>query len=227
MIEAVVFDFDGLIFDSETPEYQSWAAIFTSFGVELTVEKWTIWLGIGMHDSQFSPYDYLEECLGAPVDRDRIRVERQEKYESLTKDADVRPGVRQYLATAKQLGLKIAVASSGRRNWVVPHLEKYQLSHFFDTVCVRDDVTHGKPNPEVYLKALNNLDVKANHAIAFEDSPVGASAATAAGMRCVIVPNPLTEQLHFKQYDLRLTSMLQMDLATVIQQLTDSQMEAK
>jgi len=92
------------------------------------------------------------------------------------------------------------------------NLDKFGLREHFDVVCTRDDVSTVKPDPALYLLALEKLDVGAGEAIAFEDSPNGILAAKRAGIFCIAVPNPLTERLSLDQADRRLKSLEEFDL---------------
>ncbi|GIP31373.1 HAD family hydrolase [Paenibacillus sp. J2TS4] len=217
MIEAVVFDFDGLIRDTETYEYYSFEELLKEYGVELPLLMYGQRIGGDMHS--FCPYTYLEECIGQSLDRESLRKRRWEIYTDLILHEMARPGVENYLASAQAMGLKIGLASSAPYNWVMPNLEELGLTHF---QCIRthEDAAKVKPDPELYLQVLKAFGVRPQHAVAFEDSPNGALAAVRAGMRCVIVPNTLTKQLPFESCDLRLDSMLDMELEEVIARLT-------
>ncbi|BCJ87176.1 HAD family hydrolase [Effusibacillus dendaii] len=218
MIEAVVFDFDGLIFDSETHEYQVLQQIYASYGAELPLDVWG--KCIGTHANFFDAYAYLESCIGKPVDRESMAKLRREMFDQRVAQETARPGVEEYLATAKEMGLKIGLASSSRREWVMRFLSQLNLLHYF--VCIRtaEDVKRVKPEPDLYLAALACLGVAPDRAVAFEDSPNGALAARRAGMYCVIVPNSVTANLPFGEYDLRLDSMADMSLREVCGRLS-------
>jgi HAD superfamily hydrolase (TIGR01509 family) len=213
-IKAVIFDFDGLILDTESHEYHAHAEIFRQQGVELPIEVWG--QCIGTNASGFDVYTYLEQLVGQPVDREKLGKERQAIFSKRMSNEEVRPGVRDYLLSAKALGLRIGLASSSPRIWVAGHLEAHQLIHYFETIRTADDVEHVKPNPALYLKALADLEVLPSEAIAFEDSPNGALAAKRAGMYCVAVPNFATRSLLFGETDLRIDSMQEMTLSEVI-----------
>lgn len=219
MIRAVIFDFDGLILDTETPEFQSFQEVFSEHGAELTLEVWGACIGTG--PGAFNPYDHLEQCIGRPIDRDQVRISRRDKYETKMKEADVREGVRDYLAKAKELGLRIGLASSSSHEWVTGYLETYGLLDYFDCIRTREDVEHVKPDPALYLRALEGLGVEASEAIAFEDSPNGALGAIRAGLHCVIVPNTVTAQLAFGEHHLRLSSMTERPLNEVFAMLEE------
>jgi HAD superfamily hydrolase (TIGR01509 family) len=218
MIKAIVFDFDGLIFDTETPEFRAFEEIYKERGFELDLKIWSQWVGTDI--SKFNPYDYLDECVGKPLNREEIRSLRRMKYEKLIAEEKIRPGVEEYLESAKESGLKVGLASSAPKDWVMEHLKTLNLVHYFDCIRVREDAKKVKPDPDLYLQVINYFDIKPKEAIAFEDSPNGALAAKQAGMYCVIVPNDVTKDLNFCDIDLRLESMEQIELAALIEQLT-------
>ncbi|MDF2964166.1 MAG: phosphoglycolate phosphatase [Paenibacillus sp.] len=220
MIKAVIFDFDGLILDTETPEYESFQAMYRDHGIELTIELWG--QCVGTDGSLFEPYTHLEQCLGAPFDREAARFLRRQRYTDRMRDILPRPGVKDYLMEAQSLGLQIGLASSSTREWVTGYLKQYGLLDFFKCIRTRDDVEKVKPDPALYLQAMACLGVQANEAAAFEDSPNGCLAAKRAGMNCVIVPNDLTALLTFGDHDLRLTSMSEMPLTEVISRLSQT-----
>ncbi|MBE2220038.1 MAG: HAD-IA family hydrolase [Anaerolineae bacterium] len=214
MIKALIFDFDGTIFDSEFTEYISWKETYDSFGVTLPQDKWLNSIGgVGL----FDPYDYLEKLVGRSLEKETILTRRRQRDVALAAQQPVMPGVMDYLLTAKQLGLKTAVASSSEHSWVDASLERLGIIHHFDWISCRDDVGgKAKPNPDVYLAALAALGVAADEALALEDSPNGMIAAQKAGIFCVVVPNQLTSQLPFPQPDYRLTSLADMPLKQLL-----------
>jgi HAD superfamily hydrolase (TIGR01509 family) len=212
-IEAVVFDFDGLIVDTESAWYDALAELFREHGVYLPLEVWAQCVGTN-HDA-FDPYDYLEQLLGQPIDRAALKQLAASKHAAIMEQRPLRPGVESYLQAATEQGLKIGLASSSDRNWVERFLRHYDLIHYFECIRTADDVALVKPHPELYLQATAGLGVSPAKAVAFEDSPNGAKAAKAAGLRCVIVPNPITATLTFGEHDLRLNSMADKELAEV------------
>lgn len=216
-VRAVIFDFDGLILDTETPEYRSYAELFQAYGAELGIDVWGKW--VGTDAGTFNPYDYLDECVGRKLDRESVRSSRREKYDAFMAAEKVRPGVEAYLQEAKRLGLGVGLASSSSRAWVEGYLTSHGLIHYFDTIRTRDDVARAKPDPELYMRAMEDLGIGPAEAVAFEDSPNGTLAAKRAGMRCVIVPNELTVRLTFGDHDLRIDSMLDMPLEAVLRRL--------
>ncbi|CAH1194110.1 Phosphorylated carbohydrates phosphatase [Paenibacillus auburnensis] len=214
MIEAVVFDFDGLIRDTETYEFYSFQEILREYDVELPLELYC--KRIGGHAQAFDPYNYLQECTGLSLIREELRILRRQKYDVMIKNEKTLPGVLNYFETARRLGLKIGLASSAPYDWVMPNLEELELVHYFDCIRTNGDVSNVKPDPELYLNVLEYFGVSPRNAIAFEDSPNGAQAARSADMHVVIVPNELTKDLHFADYSLRMNSMLDMGLQQLI-----------
>lgn len=216
MIKAVIFDFDGLIIDTETPWFKAFSEIYQEHGAVLPLETWA--QCVGASEKHFNPYDYLEQCINRPVDRNAIRELSQQKYALFIKGKSVNPGVLECLQTAKSLGLKIGLASSSAREWVEGYLRNLNLLDYFDYLCTKEQVKNVKPDPELYLNVLNHFGVNGDQAIAFEDSPNGASAAKQAGIYCVIVPNGITAKLNFDCYDLKVPSLKDFNLAILFAQ---------
>ncbi len=131
----------------------------------------------------------------------------------------LRDGVAEYIEAAQRLGLKVGLASSSDRAWVESFLCRFSLLDSFEVIKTKDDVANVKPDPELYLKAVQALGIEAHEALAFEDSANGAAAAKAAGLWCVIVPNPVTEGLAFGSVDGRLRSMTDRPLKDIIEEL--------
>jgi len=216
-IRAVLFDFDGLILDTESTEFQSWQEVFTAHGCELRFDVWAD--SIGRPYGYFDPYTHLEQLSGSPIDRQGVRVQRHARLMELNLRQPLQPGVLAYLRDAHRAGLKIGLASSSDRAWVHGHLERLGLRAYFTTTkCVEDTGTH-KPDPGPYLAVLEALEILPEEAIAFEDSPNGIAAAKAAGIFCVAVPNPITRQLRLEQADYRLESLAALPLSTLLVQL--------
>lgn len=217
MIQAVVFDCDGLLIDTETPWYRVMAEVFEERGQELPLELYGRILGTT--DAAFDLLGYLEESTGIPVDRKATTQRMRDRHTELMTREQLRPGVVDYLQQARQLGLQIGLASSSGREWVERHLRENHIFDYFQVIRTSDDVQKVKPDPELYLSALNALGVEPRNAVAFEDSPNGSRAAKAAGMNLVIVPNTLTSMMKFDTYDLRINSMAEMPLQDVLAKL--------
>jgi HAD superfamily hydrolase (TIGR01509 family) len=214
MIQALIFDFDGLILDTEQPEYQAWCEIYESFGCALPLSEWAAC--VGRSAEAFDPCDYLETQLGRSVDRESLHHQRRQHSMELIAAQSIRPGVEDYLNEARRLGLKVGLASSSSYQWVSGHLIRLGLFEYFDCIKCRDHVEHAKPDPALYHAALETLHVPARCAIALEDSPNGALAAKRAGIFCVAVPNDITREFLFEQVDLRLNSLADLTLEALL-----------
>ena len=212
-VEALLFDFDGTLIDTESAEYHAWRETFAEYGLELTVERWSSCIGtIG----GFEPLDELERAVGR-IDRDEVERARQRRLLQLLAREALRPGVARYLEEARRLGLKVGIASTSTDEWVVSQLARIDNDHAFDcVVCANLDPERAKPRPFVYLEALAQLRVAPRDAIAFEDSPNGVAAAKAAGIFTVAVPNRITATLDLREADLVLTSLDEIPLEDVL-----------
>ena len=215
MIRAVIFDFDGLIVETETPALVSWQEIFREYGQELTPERWEENVGRG---ERIDIVGLLEQISGRSLDAEALTARRRARHVEMVEAQPILPGVEQCITDARSMGLRMAVASSSSRRWVAGHLERIGLIDHFDAVRCRDDadVGVGKPDPAVYLAALRALDVGAREAIAFEDSPRGVQAARNAGIFTVAVPNDVTRPMGDAGADLTLDSLADMTLAEII-----------
>jgi len=213
-IRSLIFDFDGLILDTEGPEFQTWSEIYAEHGRELDFDLWATCIGTA---EVFDPYAELERQLGQPIDREAVRKRRRARNQELLARLGPRPGVVDYLAEARERGMGLAVASSSPRSWVAGHLETLGLLDSFHALACADDVPTVKPDPALYLKALERLGVGADEAMAFEDSPNGTLAAKRAGLLCVAIPNDLTRRLSLDHADRVLTSLAELPLADLLE----------
>lgn len=217
LIEAIVFDFDGLIIDTETPEFDTWQEVFESYGVKMDKQQWD-W-SIGRHSFDFDIYEHLAELSGQAIDREVVRPIMRRRYLERIEENPVLPGVEEYLAAAKEMGLKLAVASSSLPGWAAGHLESRGLLRYFEFVLDSGDVENAKPDPELYAMSVERLRVQPQNALAIEDSVNGLASAKAAGLYCLVVPNPMTEGMDFGSADIRLSSLSDMPLVDLLQAL--------
>jgi HAD superfamily hydrolase (TIGR01509 family) len=215
MIKCLVFDFDGLIMDTESSELTIWKELFKQHGCELDE---TFWRGcIGLPQNKFNAASYLEETVGRKLDWNELKAYRSVRSHELNDVKEALPGIEDTLQSAGEKGIKLAVASSSDRNWVQGHLDRLGLtSHFTTLVCAEDTDLH-KPNPDPYLEALKRMDCTPSEGIAFEDSPNGLNAAVAAGLFSVAIPGPLTNHFDFSQADLVIKSLAAQDFDELLQ----------
>jgi len=226
MLKALIFDFDGLILDTETPEYLAWQEIYKEHGFELPHDEWGKIIG-GYGLSDFDAAEHLALLLSSSqraqgrLDSVSLRSRHQLESFSAIERESVLPGVLDYIHEAKRLGLKLAIASSSHHAWVDGHAQRLGIFHYFDKVICADDVGSGrtKPNPDLFLLALNQLQAKKEAAIVFEDSPNGVKAANHAGIFVVAVPNPVTSLLNLESANLILKSLGDISLNELIKRV--------
>jgi HAD superfamily hydrolase (TIGR01509 family) len=225
MIRALLFDFDGLLVDTESPSYAAWADVYRQHGDELTVDTWSA--AIGTLEG-FDPFGELERRLGRQLDRERVNAARRAAEDAATELEELRDGVEEYLEEAERLGLARAIVSSSGEEWIERHLERLDLLEGWSCIIAANgDASRAKPRPTLYLEALDRLGVTADEAIAFEDSPNGITAAKAAGLYCVAVPNPTTVTLDVTHADLVLRSLEEVPLAELLRRVEQDQAAAR
>jgi HAD superfamily hydrolase (TIGR01509 family) len=208
VIRALVFDFDGLILDTETPLLATWTDLYASHGFRLPPD--TLGRVVGSAN-RFDPVAELAALVSTPFDQDATRLSMQKRYVDRVALQPVLPGVRELHAQGRAANLKLGVASSSTRAWVVPNLERIGLDGW-DCIRCRDDVVQAKPSPDLYLSVLEGLGVAPSEAIALEDSSNGIAAAKAAGLWCLAIPNPITRALDLSAADWQVESLAEATL---------------
>jgi HAD superfamily hydrolase (TIGR01509 family) len=216
MIRAIVFDFDGLILDTEEPVYRSWLEVYQAHGEELPFERWV--QIVGSTTTGFHPQHHLEERLGRALPKE-VLDRRIGRRTELVLAQKLLPGVVSHLDQAKSIGLKVGVASSSTAEWVRGHLARLGILERFDCLRCRDDVAHAKPEPDLYFAVLDCLGVAASDAFAIEDSPNGVMAAKRAGLRCVAIPNSITARLDLSGADVLLRSLAEITLPDLLKKI--------
>jgi HAD superfamily hydrolase (TIGR01509 family) len=207
-LRGLVFDFDGLICDTETSSYETAYEIYAEHGVELTVAQWQS--RIGTHGRHWLAD--LESVIGPLSDRDGLTERRRLAHHERLLAEEALPGVANFTARAVDAGLPLAVASSSSVQWVSDHLDRLGLLDRFSAISTSEEGVPAKPEPEVYRRALAAIDVDASEAAAFEDSPNGIAAAKGAGLFCVAVPNRMTAALDLTAADMVVESFLKLEL---------------
>jgi HAD superfamily hydrolase (TIGR01509 family) len=201
-LAAVVFDFDGVLIDSETPEYESHRRIFERCGIALTTDEWCDQIGAWTegHDERW----FKELCArsAAAPDRDAYHAEKRRIFDEVVPVEPMR-GIGALLAEIRGAGLPTAIASSSPSWWVMRGSERLGIREFFQAIVSGDEVARRKPAPDVYLEAARRLGIDPSRAVAIEDSGPGITAAHAAGMKTVAIPHWLTATHDFSGADLR------------------------
>lgn len=216
VIRALILDFDGLIIDSETAVAGAWAEAFASRGLEFPDALWRSMVGTRENDGVL--WIELERLAGHALDTASLDAVRRARGVELADELQPLPGVVSLLDRARELELRLAIASSSSRWWVGGHLDRLGLTERFDVVCTREDAARSKPYPDVYVEALEALGIAGDQAVAFEDSAPGVAAAKAAGLYAVAVPGSYTEHMDFSHADRVLGSLEGLSLGAVLAQ---------
>ena len=217
MIQSLLFDFDGTLWDSETVVFEAYRRMYDDHGHTLGLEEWAA--AVGTLDG-FDPMADLELRLGRALDRSV--VDPWERIDDLMVGIDLRPGVREWLDDARDRGLTLGIVSSNDGRWIRHHLDRLGIGDRWGAIAAADgDAGRAKPNPLLYREALAELGVDASRAIAVEDSPHGIAAAKAAGLFCLAVPNEVTQTLDLTAADLVIGSFRDLTLADLLVVATD------
>lgn len=213
-LQAVVFDFDGLIVDTEWPIYVSAVAAMTELGHELPIESWA--MIVGLAEGEGGWYDTLCERLGldlARADFDRVYMAQDRSDRD---SLPLLPGVIELLDALDGAGVPAGIASSSEVRWLERHLDRLGLLDRFAVLASVDRVGGvGKPAPDSYLYACRALGAEPHRSVALEDSAHGVAAAKAAGMAVVAVPSRITRHMTLTDADLIVDSLTELDLAAL------------
>jgi len=210
-LQGLLFDFDGLILDTETPIFQAWQEKFKEYGKELLLKEWAEILG--KSNDELGPVeDFLKE-FPEEDKRKEILEEVTQRESALVLQQSPLPGVEALIVKARERGVKLGVVSSSGQEWVHSHLERLGLFDHFDHTSCAEEVEIAKPDPALYELGLEKTGLERDEVLVLEDSPNGVLAAKRAGLYCIAVPNDLTSQLTFYNNggspDRVLTSMLE------------------
>jgi len=217
MINALIFDFDGLILDTETAEIHTWQNMYAEYGYPFPQDEFIKTVG-GYGISNFDAALYLHGLTNGSLNADILRLRFRNESGDEIRRSPILPGVTNIIAEAKRRDMKLAIASSSPHSWVDTHLTRLGLFQQFDKIICGDDVAPGrtKPKPDLFLKVLDQLNVRADEAMVFEDSPNGVEAANVAGIAVVLAPNPTTSRLPFKGEYLKLKSLADLSLTDML-----------
>ncbi|OMD43382.1 HAD family hydrolase [Paenibacillus odorifer] len=216
MIKGIIFDFDGTIIDTETAWYTAFNEAYAEYGVDLTLEQYSTCIGTSLNS--FNPYEYLMTDLKLAIDKEAFSKAVKQRHSKLMELETIRPGIQHYLDSAKKAGLRIGLASSSSLEWVEKYLNQLGIRDYFECIRTADHVTKVKPDPELYNQTLACLGITPNEAVAIEDSPNGSKAAAAAGIRCIVTPNEITNFLEFDKQHHKIDNLSLLDFDHVVTQ---------
>ena len=216
----MLFDFDGLILDTETPEFTTITEVFTDHGVTLTMQEWTARIGRGDNPDWT---ELLADALGAPpAGVAQVRAAWRTRLDEVIAQEAVRPGVLELADAATVAGVGVAVASSSPLDWVDGHLSRLGVADRFGPRATRDDVgpAGAKPHPDLFLLAASRLGVDPTRCVVLEDSHAGVRAGNAAGCVTVAVPGAMTADVDFSHADHVVGSVAELDLERLADMVT-------
>lgn len=218
-VKALIFDFDGLILDTETPEVLVWQSIYREYGFELPIYEWEKTIG-GYGVSNFDAAEHLSLLSQGRLDSVSMSARYRRESDLLIQANPILPGVINMIEQAREQGIQAAIGSSSPHSWVDPHAKRLGIFHYFKHIICQDDVPPGrtKPNPDIYLKALEMLKVQNTEAVVFEDSLNGVEAARRAGIFVAAVPNPLTAKMGVSG-DITVSSLAELSLQDLLKKI--------
>jgi HAD superfamily hydrolase (TIGR01509 family) len=196
-VRGLILDFDGLVIDTESAVYHGWREVYEHHGHALPLETYVACVGSSTEHS-YDPAAALDRLVGERLDWETLHAQKQRRIHALLEGEGPLPGVTELLDAAEGRGLPCAIASSSPHSWVDRWLDRLDLAGRFHSVWCRDDVPLPKPSPDLFLRAAAALGLGPAEVLVFEDSQNGLRAALAAGMRCVVVPNPVTAGSDFQ-----------------------------
>lgn len=212
-LAGILFDFDGLVLDTETSEYLTVAESFADHGLSLARGEWVKIIGTADHPHWT---EMLETALGRPLtNMEEVLETRRARHHARISEEEIRPGVVALATAARDADVGVAIASSSPLDWVQGHTTRLGIDHLFPVKATRDDVGHAraKPQPDLFLLAAERLGVDPARCVVLEDSEPGIAAGNTAGCATVAVPAGMTAHLDFADADLVVSSLADVDLA--------------
>jgi len=209
---AIIFDHDGTLIDTETPDFEACQILFGECGLELRLEHWaeTVIGRMDGYDRLFG--EVLADPAGQALSYANLWARIRELWPQTLVNTRLMPGVETLLSQLRTEGYRLGVATAADQGWVTRWLGKFDLLPYFEIIASGDQVARNKPAPDVYLRAAELLEVAPQRCLVFEDSVAGVQAAKAAGMTVVAVPSHLTRSLDFSRADASVPGLDQVSL---------------
>ncbi|HMR62371.1 MAG TPA: HAD family phosphatase [Anaerolineae bacterium] len=211
LFEAIIFDHDGTLVDTETPDFLACQTLCREHGAELSLDYWaaTIVGGFDGYDRMFA--EIIQPHNGR-VSTTQLKQRLRELWTVNLANTALMPGVLPLLRQLQGSGYPLAVATAADRFWVDRWLTHFELYPFFHSISCQNDVLNNKPAPDVYLHAADRLGVDPSRCLVFEDTLIGVRAAKAAGMTVIGVPSHVTKTLDFSEAHAVVSSLAHVDL---------------
>ncbi|MGC6425677.1 MAG: HAD family hydrolase [Akkermansiaceae bacterium] len=202
---ALLFDFDGVILDTEWPIYQTWLAFFEKHGQTLPLKTYV--KCIGSDFKTWSPEKHFEELTGLTPDWESYDRTRNVEIRREVAKLDPMSGLRKLLDFLKDSALPCAVVSSSSHSWVDHWLEQHDLTGYFREVVCRGDAPRIKPAPDLFQEACRRLELPARDCLVIEDSRNGLASAHEAGCPVAAIPNRITQCIDFSKAEYQFTGL--------------------
>lgn len=212
MLKALIFDFDGLMIDTEYTWYPIFKNYFKEFH-DYDMAMVDFLLCIGGDDRKFLEIVHAE--IGDDFNKDHFDEVKLPAFLKASKTLPMMPGVEELIRSAKEAGLKVAMATSSRHPHALDHLKRWGMDHYFDVMVTGDMVASLKPKPDLFNKALDLLALNPEEVFVFEDSLNGLNAANSAGLQTIIIPNEVTKHSQFGSEYKQLESLEAIDIETL------------
>jgi putative hydrolase of the HAD superfamily len=205
MIRGVIFDMDGVIIDSNTFHYNNWNGYFEDrFKVTLPKEEFSLKLG----ESHRHFTEYFADKYAPNSDIKKIEKDIYQRYIDIREKIPLKQGVKKTLEKLKKNKFKIALATGANKEAAHHIIERFELKDYFDFVIAGDEVKRAKPNPEIFLKAAEGLNLRPEECVVIEDALMGLQAAKSAGMKCIMVEDEITKYQDHSRADAKISSLI-------------------
>ena len=206
--EAILFDFDGVILDTEWSIYESMRETFIENGHDLPLEEYV--KCIGSDFNTWSPENMLEELTGKAFDWEAIGIARNKWIREEINKLDAMPGVRETVNLCQERKIPIAIVSSSNHSWVDGWLDKLGLLESFDHIIAREDAPRIKPAPDLYAEAVKRIKLPASKSLVIEDSLNGMKSAHTVGCPVAAIPNRITQCIDFSAAEYQYPSLVEL-----------------
>lgn len=213
--KAMIFDMDGTVIDSNEKDFDAWKKVFNEYGVDFEYEEYKKLLGAKSTEIIEKYIDLNEE------ETEEFLKKKEKAFNNLVdkKGMDAMPHIEQVLKIIKASNLKIGLATGAQRNKLDFVLEEVKLKHYFDVLVTADDVKKGKPDPEIFLKALEKLGVSVEEAVIWEDAELGVQAAKNANLKCIAITTTNGSNRGLELADVTIDSYENLDVHKLLNQL--------
>ncbi|MFV1989268.1 MAG: HAD family hydrolase [Acidimicrobiales bacterium] len=193
---AVVFDFDGTLIDTEACILRAQEILHAELGLEYDANRWAASIGSAEHSAWATE---LALATKVEITADEVRHRRSALSLGLANELGLMPGMSELIDEYRAAGIVLGIASNSSRRWLHHHLDRLGIDSLFDVVLTREDVAHPKPAPDMFAEAAVALDAAPAEALAIEDSPNGAMAAVAAGLRCAVLVSAYLDDAEYPE----------------------------